>query len=123
MTKALIAPTLLAVLLWAVPVSAQPTVAVGHGSPPNPPTVEPVAPAAARPFALDRDAKPAPPSFWTRASLHLGDVPVFKNESRAIKLRFTLSGTPPAAQRDLPFASLPAAPALFTIHVEVVGLP
>ena len=71
---------------------------------------------------LGREVKTPPTSIFTRTSVHLGDLPVFKNERHAVKLRFTLSGTPPPVQREPAFAFLPPTPTLFTIHVDVVGL-
>ena len=131
MSKALIAPTLLAVVLWAIPAHAQvPSTPLctteqvdATGARAAGPCVAEPAAGGARPFVLGRHEKPASPSFFTRTSVHLGDVPVFKSESHAVKLRFTLAGTPPTAQPASVLASFPPAPTLFTVHVDVVGLP
>ena len=128
--KALIAPTFLAVLLGAIPATARaqgmPLCATEQvnatGSPiTSPCVIEPAV--AARPLTFGREEASAPASLFTRTSMHLVDVPVFKSESHAVALRFTLAGTPPVAIHPPAIAAYPPAQTLFTIHVDVVGWP
>ena len=58
-------------------------------------------------------------SLMTATSLHLADVTVLSRRDRAVKLRFTLTGVPPA-----PFSTTRGpGQALVSVRVNVLVLP